>query len=90
MAELQDIMNSGDLQALLLDTLSVKPSIQALQTAVTNIDNLVNNELAQGIPLPQIPAADATENRVFFNIDNNRVCWKAPGGLVFRFRMQLI
>lgn len=81
--ELRNIMASGELPALTLGTLQVRQTVERLDAYVDELQTT-------GVPLPELPAADAAENRVFFNTDNNRVCWKAPGGLVFRFRMQLV
>ena len=91
-SELEDILASGDI-----------PIVKAAQiveagTAIAVAGDpyppppavVSSDPGAGGIPIPAMPAADAMENRIFFNTDNDRVCWKAPGGLVFRFRMQLI
>jgi hypothetical protein len=77
--ELQNIMVSGELINLDLDGLDVKQAIEKLRAAV-----------ASGIKLPELPASEAGDNSLFFNTDNDRVCWKATGGLVFKLRMQLL
>ena len=77
MTDLVDILNSGDLIALKLKD-------------INNPTQDFNINPSDGISLPSIPASDAAPNSIFFNTDNARVCWKSPGGLVFRFRMELV
>ena len=50
----------------------------------------IQSALADGINLPEIAGASAEGNSIFFNTDNDRVCWKSSGGLIFKFNMQLI
>lgn len=83
MAELADILLSGDIAEIDLDGMTVKQTLVALEL-------LESINESHGVDLPSISAADAWNNRVFFNTDIDRVCWKSPGGLVFKFRMQLV
>ena len=81
MAELADILASGDIP---------KIDAQELDEAGVPLELVILAAYSDGIGLPQIPAANAETNSIFYNTDIDRVCWKSNGGLVFKFNMQLI
>ena len=81
--ELRDILASGEIEQLKLLELEVRPEIQTL--LARNIQ-----EDTYGHVLAVVAGADANNGAIFFNTENQRVCWKSPGGLVFKFNMQLV
>ncbi len=85
MAELSAILAAGEIPAIESANITAGGD-----NVITKASIAISILALDGIPLPEIPAASAGENHIFFNTDNNRVCWKAPGGLIFRFRLQLI
>ena len=81
--QLQDILSSGEINELRLELLDVKPEIQALLAEKVS-------EKTYGHVLAVTTGADANLGAIFFNTDNQRVCWKSQGGLVFKLGMSLI
>ena len=97
MADLAQLLNDGVVPIINAgQELQVGGEAQPPATLLAKVDSMgvdiddVKARLADGIKLPEIDGAGADTNSIFFNTDNDRVCWKSAGGLVFRFRLQLI
>lgn len=92
MPDLQEILDSGQLNGAVFGEEVTIRGIP-IQNLTSVIDARVINielRLADGIGLPGVDGSSAKNNSVFWNTDIDRVCWKSPGGLVFRFNMRLI
>lgn len=80
MAELADILASGVLTAV---------NAQELEKDGIPLALIIAANYADGIRLPEIPSVNAENNSIFFNTDNDRVCWKSRTGTVLRFQLAL-
>lgn len=80
MAELSDILQSGDIPEVNADELKEKG---------VPIGLLIAAAWANGVGLPEITPADAQPNSIFFNTENARVSWKSPEGTTLRFQLLL-
>ena len=97
MADLSQLLNDGVVPIINAGTeLQVNgetqpPAPLLAQVASHEFDiGDIKARLADGIKLPEIDGPGADNNSIFFNTDNDRVCWKSSGGLVFKFNMVLI
>ena len=85
MAELRDILASGDITDLQLDDITVRDLLIVLREWRLDI-------LATGIDVPELPSASAGLNALFVNTDGttDRLCFKDSNGDVVRIRTQAI
>jgi len=83
MAELTDILASGDIPAI--DAGEINENGVSLLALIL----IIQAQLADGITLPEIDGATANENSMFFNTDTGLVSWKSHGGTILRFNLSL-
>lgn len=79
MADLVEILESGDITKIDIDGLDVKPAIEAIDA-----------KLDDGILIPSLSAIAAQNGAIFFNTDTAQLSWKSPAGILLRFRMQVV
>lgn len=79
MAELRDILLSGDIE-----------DIKLTDTQILDLLLHVAGQRISGYLMPQIAAPEAQDGSIFFNTDIDRLCFKRPDGFVVKFKMDIV